>query len=67
MGLCSTLAEVNWLGLGPHEAYVDRCASVYMGEFSMGVDDLHTPYVVPQECGRRQQPRYHLFKKLVYI
>jgi beta-galactosidase len=57
MALCSSMTEVNWLGLGPYEAYDDRLASVHMGEFSMSVEELHTPYVFPQECGRRQQPR----------
>lgn len=67
MAICSSLAEVNWLGLGPYEAYDDRCEAVHMGEFSMGVDELHTPYVFPQECGRRQQPRYSAIAMIMFL
>ena len=49
--------RVSWFGLGPHEAYPDRKASVYLGQFHQSVDELHTPYVFPQECGRRADPR----------
>eukprot|EP01041_Mallomonas_annulata_P010826 gene10826-22579_t len=53
-----SFAYVEWLGLGAHEAYDDRKSSVRLGRFSAQVDDLHTPYVVPQECGRRAEPRW---------
>jgi beta-galactosidase/beta-glucuronidase len=51
-------AEVKYFGLGPHEAYDDRLASVYLGVFESSVPALHTHYTVPQECGRRADPRY---------
>lgn len=47
----------GWFGLGPHEAYDDRRACVRTGIFSSPIEDLHTPYVVPQESGRRADPR----------
>lgn len=50
-------STASWLGLGPHEAYPDRQAGVYMGQFRKSIEDLHTPYVFPQECGRRADPR----------
>ena len=49
--------SASWVGLGPHEAYPDRQAGVYMGQFRKSVEELHTPYVFPQECGRRADPR----------
>ena len=49
--------KVRWFGLGPHEAYDDRKAAVYLGVFDATVDQLHTPYTFPQECGRRADPR----------
>jgi beta-galactosidase len=54
----SSIERVNWFGLGPHEAYDDRKACVNLDYFSSTVRDLHVPYVVPQESGRRADPRY---------
>mmetsp|Transcript_35185 Transcript_35185/g.35827 ORF Transcript_35185/g.35827 Transcript_35185/m.35827 type:complete len:1262 (+) Transcript_35185:57-3842(+) len=54
----SSFTHVEWLGLGPHEAYDDRKTCVRLGRFASQVDELHTPYVVPQECGRRADPRW---------
>ena len=50
--------SVKYFGLGPHEAYPDRLASVYLGVFETSVQAMHTPYTFPQECGRRADPRY---------
>jgi hypothetical protein len=50
--------QARWVGLGPHEAYDDRRFSVYMGTFESSVAALHTPYVYPQENGRRADPRW---------
>ena len=55
--------EVKYFGLGPHEAYDDRKACAYLGVFASKVDDLHTPYTVPQECGRRAEPRWVIFQR----
>jgi len=54
----SSFAHVEWLGQGPHEAYDDRKSSVRLGRFSSQVESLHTPYVFPQECGHRIEPRW---------
>ena len=56
------LDRVEWLGLGPHEAYDDRKAMVYLDHFTSTVEDLHTEYVFPQECGRRLDPRWVTFR-----
>lgn len=55
--------EVKYFGLGPHEAYDDRKACAYLGVFTSKVDDLHTSYTVPQECGRRAEPRWIIFQR----
>lgn len=52
------MKEVEYFGLGPHEAYDDRKKCVYLGCFKSNVNDLHESYVVPQECGRRADPRW---------
>ena len=49
---------VRWFGLGPHEAYDDRKESAYLGVFRSHLSQLFTHYTVPQECGRRADPRY---------
>ncbi|KAJ1439409.1 glycosyl hydrolases family 2, TIM barrel domain-containing protein [Ochromonadaceae sp. CCMP2298] len=55
--------SVQWFGLGPHEAYDDRQACAYLGVFESQVPDLHTPYTVPQECGRRAGLRWAAFRQ----
>jgi hypothetical protein len=57
MSLPDSFSAVSWLGCGPHEAYDDRKSCVATGFYHSPVKDLHTPYIVPQECGRRHDPR----------
>lgn len=47
------LSSVSWLGRGPHENYPDRKSSAFVDRYTMAVDDLHTPYIVPSENGHR--------------
>jgi beta-galactosidase len=61
LALAPALSTVDWCGLGPHEAYDDRKMCVYPGVFSSTVRDLHTPYVKPQDNGRRAMPRWLQF------
>jgi hypothetical protein len=55
---------VEWLGLGPHEAYDDRKAMVFLDHFTSTVEDLHTEYIFPQENGHRIDPRWITFRDL---
>ena len=55
------LDTVEWFGLGPHEAYTDRKCCVYTDVFHSNINRLHTPYVYPQENGRRADPRWISF------
>ncbi len=45
--------RVMWYGLGPQENYPDMNLSALLGQYSALVDDLHEPYVRPQENGAR--------------
>ncbi len=45
--------QVQWLGRGPHENYVDRKESARFGVYARDVHDLYFPYVKPQENGNR--------------
>lgn len=52
------LQLVEWLGLGPHENYLDRKSSAFLGRYSATVDELHVPYIVPSENGARSEARW---------
>ncbi|APA14396.1 hypothetical protein sscle_12g091660 [Sclerotinia sclerotiorum 1980 UF-70] len=52
------LDNVEWFGIGPGESYVDTCSSQKIGIYSADVDQLHTPYDVPQENGNRISTRW---------
>ncbi|MEV8546806.1 glycoside hydrolase family 2 TIM barrel-domain containing protein [Streptomyces sp. NPDC051572] len=58
MALPGDIETVDWFGLGPGEAYSDTTAAVRVGHFDAAVDDLQTPYVLPQENGNRRQVRH---------
>ncbi len=53
MMLNPELDRVLWYGYGPHENYPDMCKSAMLGQYSALVEDLHEPYVRPQENGAR--------------
>lgn len=65
IGLTFTLPEqldhVSWSGKGPGEAYVDSRQAGRYGIWSKKVDELHTPYVFPQENGNRHDVKWATF------
>jgi beta-galactosidase len=56
--LPASLDRVTWFGRGPGEAYPDTGLATWTGLFESTVDDLQTPYVKPQENGRRGDVRW---------
>jgi len=52
------LDRVEWFGRGPHETYPDRRRAGRVGRWRSTVDDLHVPYVRPQESGGRADVRW---------
>jgi beta-galactosidase len=52
------VAQVEWFGTGPNEAYVDTRAAAAVGKYSATVAELQTPYVRPQENGHRIDTRW---------
>lgn len=50
--------SVTWFGRGPGEAYPDTRAAAAVGRFSVTVDEMSTPYVLPQENGHRIDTRW---------
>jgi beta-galactosidase len=58
MTLPEVLENVRWYGGGPGEAYADTRAAARIGLYTRTVDELQTPYVVPQENGARVDVRW---------
>ncbi|MBJ2064659.1 beta-galactosidase [Serratia odorifera] len=50
-------AEVEWLGLGPHENYPDRRQSACFSRWRLPLSEMVTPYVFPTENGLRCDTR----------
>jgi len=57
LALPAGFETVEWHGLGPWENYPDRQASALVGSYCSKIEDLFTPYIMPQECGRRGEVR----------
>lgn len=52
------LRRVEWFGRGPGENYPDSKAANTIGFWETTVDDMITPYVVPQDYGNRGDTRW---------
>ncbi|WP_185696243.1 glycoside hydrolase family 2 TIM barrel-domain containing protein [Buchananella hordeovulneris] len=52
------LRDVEWYGRGPGENYPDSATANLIGRWRATVDDMFTPYVVPQDCGNRGEVRW---------
>ncbi|MFI3207170.1 MAG: glycoside hydrolase family 2 TIM barrel-domain containing protein, partial [Clostridia bacterium] len=44
-------SQVEYLGYGPNESYMDKRRSSYFAKFQSEVSDLHEDYIKPQENG----------------
>ncbi len=56
--LPSSFYEVKWYGRGPHESYIDRKESAFVGIYSGKVEDQHFMHVMPQENGNKTDVRW---------
>lgn len=50
--------HVRWYGLGPEETYADRKKGAKLGIYQNLVKDNMAEYLVPQECGNKEEVRY---------
>jgi beta-galactosidase len=50
--------RVEWFGRGPHENYIDRKTSAFVGRYDGTVGGQFFPYVSPQESGTRTDVRW---------
>ena len=58
MVLPGEYSHLAWYGRGPHENYVDRKASALIGEYASTVAEQFVPYIVPGECGGKEDVRW---------
>lgn len=49
---------VSWYGRGPGESYIDSKEAGKIDIYRVRLDDLYTPYVMPQENGNRTDLRW---------
>lgn len=50
--------HVKWYGLGPAETYADRKKGAKLGIYENQVEDNMAHYMVPQECGAKEEVRW---------
>lgn len=50
--------KVSWYGAGPWETYPDRDACARLGLYTEKCGEPMSQYVMPQECGNKEQCRY---------
>ena len=50
--------NVSWYGRGPHENYIDRTDSAFMGIYNSSVRELGFDYSRPQENGYRTETKW---------
>ena len=53
-----TLDRVEWFGTGPGESYPDSRRAARVARYRLTVDEMQTPYVLPQENGHRSGTRW---------
>ncbi|GHO79688.1 hypothetical protein KSD_74590 [Ktedonobacter sp. SOSP1-85] len=56
--LPSQFEQASWYGRGPGESYVDTKQANRVGVYTKSVDELYTPYTMPQENGNRSEVRW---------
>ncbi len=56
--LDADLDHVEWYGLGTEETYADRKRGGKLGIYHNRVEDNMAKYLMPQECGNKEEVRY---------
>lgn len=60
--VANDLEQISWFGKGPGESYPDSKRGVYTDLFTKNLEELHTPYVYPQDNGCRSDLKWLQFK-----
>jgi len=58
MRLNGSLNQVDWLGRGPFENYIDRKTAAIVGKYHTTTNEMYTSYVRPQENGYRTDVKW---------
>jgi beta-galactosidase len=53
LALANRPESVSWYGRGPHENYPDRKLAAHIGRYHATIEEMHTPYIYPSDCGLR--------------
>ncbi len=56
--IVADLNNMTWLGRGPHENYIDRYESAFVGVYDGKVENNYFEYVRPQETGYKTDVRW---------
>lgn len=56
--LNETFSEIEWYGRGPIESYSDRKNAAFIGRYQTNVYETVCPYLIPSECGGREDVCY---------
>ncbi len=51
MILREDMRNVNYIGIGPYESYIDKHHASWHGVFTADITDMHEDYIMPQENG----------------
>ena len=51
-------SNLKWYGRGPHESYIDRKHSAFLGVYEGPVSGQYYPYIRPQENGNKTDVRW---------
>lgn len=52
------LENIKWYGRGPFENYPDRKSSANVGIYKSTVEEQNFPYIIPVECGGKEDVRW---------
>ncbi|MCF8302360.1 MAG: DUF4981 domain-containing protein, partial [Bacteroidales bacterium] len=52
------MENLEWYGRGPHENYIDRNTSAFVGIYESTVNEQYYPYIRPQESGYKTGTRW---------
>lgn len=51
MILKKDMQNINYIGMGPYESFIDKHHASWHGSFSASIDAMHEDYIMPQENG----------------
>lgn len=58
MILREDMQNINYIGMGPYESYIDKHHASWHGSFSASIDEMHEDYIMPQENGSHHDCSY---------